>query len=65
MNEEKTFEQKQKELEEIVSQLESGNAPLEEMISLYEQGEALYRSCNEMLDRYEKRIAALSEDKPQ
>ena len=62
MNSEKTFEQMQTELEEIVSKLESGNVPLEEMVALYEKGEVLYRSCIEMLDRYEKRIAALTEE---
>ena len=53
---EQTFEQKQEQLESIVSCLESGNVPLDEMISLYEQGEALYRDCAAMLDAYEKRI---------
>jgi exodeoxyribonuclease VII small subunit len=53
---EQTFEQKQEQLESIVSRLESGNVPLDEMISLYEQGEALYLDCAAMLDAYEKRI---------
>ena len=53
---EQTFEQKQEQLEAIVSRLESGNVPLEEMIRLYEQGEALYRECADTLDAYEKRI---------
>ena len=63
MNEEKTFEQKQEELEKIVSRLENGNVPLEEMIQLYEQGIALYRECAETLDQYEKRLASFSEEK--
>ena len=53
---EQTFEQKQEQLESIVAQLEAGNVPLEEMISLYEQGEALYRDCVQTLDAYEKRL---------
>ena len=53
---EQTFEQKQHQLEAIVAQLESGNVPLEEMIRLYEQGEALYRDCAETLDAYEKKL---------
>ena len=52
----KTYEQKQEELEAIVAKLESGNVPLDEMIALYEQGEALYRDCQEALDTYEKRL---------
>lgn len=63
MNEEKTFEQKQEELEKIVGKLENGNVPLEEMIHLYEQGIALYKDCAETLDRYEKKLASFSEEK--
>ena len=62
MNQEQTFEQKQEELEAIVSKLENGNVPLEEMVALYEKGEKLYRECSEMLDRYEKRLAAFAEE---
>lgn len=58
MNGQKTYEQKQEELEAIVSKLESGNVPLDEMITLYEQGEALYRECAETLDAYESRLRA-------
>ena len=53
---EKTYEQKQAELEAIVAKLESGNVPLDEMIALYEQGETLYRECAAALDAYEKRL---------
>ena len=53
---EKSFEEKQEQLEAIVAQLETGNVPLAEMISLYEQGEALYRECVQTLDAYEKRL---------
>ena len=55
---ERTFEEKQSELEAIVRQLEAGNVPLEQMITLYQQGEALYRDLSDTLDRYEKRLAA-------
>ncbi len=60
MSKPKTFEQKQEELEGIVAKLESGNVPLDEMIALYEQGEALYRECAETLDAYEKRLDAFA-----
>ena len=56
---EPSFEEKQAELEMIVARLETGNTPLEEMISLYEQGEALYRECVQTLDAYEKRMQDL------
>lgn len=57
-----SFEEKQEELEEIVARLENGNVPLEEMISLYEQGEALYRDCAQTLDVYEKRLVDLEKE---
>ena len=60
MSEQTTYEQKQAELEAIVAKLESGNVPLDEMITLYEQGEALYRACADMLDAYEKRLDAFA-----
>jgi exodeoxyribonuclease VII small subunit len=59
---EQTFEQKQEQLEAIVARLESGNVPLDEMIRLYEQGEALYRDCAETLDAYEKRLNAAGKE---
>lgn len=60
MSKTKTYEQKQDELEAIVAKLESGNVPLDEMIALYEQGEALYRECAETLDTYEKRLESFA-----
>lgn len=59
---EPTFEEKQAKLETIVAQLENGNVPLEEMILLYEQGEALYRDCTQTLDAYEKRLNDLQKE---
>ena len=60
MSKTKTYEQKQEKLEAIVAKLESGNVPLDEMIALYEQGEALYRECAETLDAYEKRLESFA-----
>ena len=56
------FEEKQAKLESIVVKLETGNVPLEEMIALYEQGEALYRDCTQTLDAYEKRLNDLEKE---
>ena len=50
------FEEKLAALESIVARLENGNVPLAEMLSLYEQGEAIYRDCAQTLDAYEKRL---------
>jgi exodeoxyribonuclease VII small subunit len=54
------FEEAQKELEEIVQRLESGQAPLDEALKLWERGEELYRFCRERLDAAEGRIEELA-----
>ena len=59
---EQSFEEKQASLEVIVAQLETGNVPLEEMISLYEKGEALYRDCIQTLDSFEDRMKDLEKE---
>ncbi len=45
-----SFEQALAELERIVSQLESGQAPLEESVKLYERGAALKAHCEKRLE---------------
>jgi exodeoxyribonuclease VII small subunit len=55
-----TFEQAQRELEQIVEKLESGRADLDEAISLWERGEELYRFCREKLDTAEGKIEELA-----
>ena len=54
-----TFEEAQKELEEIVRRLETGEAPLDEALKLWQRGEELYRLCKEQLDSAEE-IAYIS-----
>ena len=60
MNEERTFEEAQRELERIVQRLESGEASLDEALKLWEQGEELYRFCKERLDAAEGKIEELA-----
>jgi exodeoxyribonuclease VII small subunit len=60
VSEQPTFEQAQRELEEIVQRLESGEAPLDEALRLWQQGEELYRFCRERLDSAEGKIAELA-----
>ena len=55
-----TFEGAQKELEEIVRRLETGEAPLDEALKLWERGEELYRFCRERLEAAEGRIEELA-----
>jgi exodeoxyribonuclease VII small subunit len=60
LTEDRTFEQAQRELEEIVHRLESGEAPLDEALKLWEKGEQLYRFCRERLETAEGRIEELA-----
>ena len=51
-----SFEQALKALEDVVRQLEGGEVPLDESISLYERGEQLRRHCQARLDAAQARI---------
>jgi exodeoxyribonuclease VII small subunit len=55
-----TFEDAQRELEEIVQRLESGQVPLDEALKLWERGEELHRFCREQLDVAEGKIEQLA-----
>ena len=57
-----SFEDALKELEAIVSRLESGDAPLDQAISLYERGDRLRRRCADRLDAAQARIEAIRAD---
>ena len=54
-----TFEQALHRLEEIVSLLERGDAPLDQSLELYEEGAALVRRCNTALEQAERRVTIL------
>lgn len=51
-----SFEDALRALETIVRQLESGDVPLEDSISLYEKGEKLRQHCQKRLDAAQARI---------
>ena len=51
-----SFEDAMAELERVVSQLETGQVPLDQSISLYERGEALRKRCDERLKDAELRV---------
>jgi len=53
------FEEAQRELERIVSDLESGRASLEDAVVLWERGDELYRYCLGKLDSAEGKIEEL------
>ena len=57
-----SFEDALKELERVVSRLESGDATLDESIALYERGDRLRARCAERLDQAQARIEAIRLD---
>jgi exodeoxyribonuclease VII small subunit len=54
-----TYEEAEKELTQIVEQLERGDAGLDEALKLWERGEELYRFCAAHLEAAEGRIEEL------
>jgi len=54
-----TFEASMKRLEEIVSALEKGDAPLEEALGLFEEGAGLMKQCSALLDQAEQKVRKL------
>lgn len=57
-----TFEQAMDRLEAIVGQLEAGDHPLDESLSLYEEGAKLMKQCVTMLDKAEQKVKKLRTD---
>ncbi|MCB9993356.1 MAG: exodeoxyribonuclease VII small subunit [Hyphomicrobiaceae bacterium] len=55
-----SFEAALSELETIVAKLESGQAPLQESIAIYERGEALKTHCETLLKAAEARIEKIT-----
>ena len=55
-----SFEDAMKELESVVSRLESGNASLEDSIKLYERGAALRAHCDKVLRAAEERVEKIT-----
>ena len=57
-----SFERAIEELELIVKRLEDGKVPLEELVAIYERGEALKRRCEELLHQAEARVQKITLD---
>ena len=57
---EKSFEENITRLEEIVSLLERGDAPLDEAMALFEEGAKLMRECTKRLDQAEQKVTLLT-----
>ncbi|MGB7408389.1 MAG: exodeoxyribonuclease VII small subunit [Pontixanthobacter sp.] len=57
-----SFEQALSALEDVVKQLESGDVPLDNSITLYERGEVLRKHCQARLDAAQARIEKIVAD---
>ena len=53
------FEQALARLDEIVRHLEKGDLPLGESLNLFEEGTALLKRCNGLLDEAEQMVVKL------
>ena len=60
MSEKRSFEELQKELEDVVARLERGDVAVDEAIALFRRGEELYRMCVERLQAAELKIEELA-----
>ncbi len=54
-----SFEDALRRLEEIVTELENGEIPLEDSLTLYEEGISLYRFCMGKLSELQGKIEVL------
>ena len=60
MNTEKIgYEQAIERLNRIVNDLEKGNLPLADSLTLFEEGTALMKRCSELLDQAEQKVVML------
>jgi exodeoxyribonuclease VII small subunit len=57
---ERSFEELQRELEDVVGRLERGDVPVDEAIRLWQRGEDLYRRCAALLEAAEGRVEELA-----
>ena len=59
MAKELKFEEMMKKLEGIVSELESGDMPLEESLKKYEEGMKFIQACRKKLDETKRKVEVL------
>ena len=55
-----TFEQAMKRLEEIVSRLEAGDVPLDQSMTLFEEGTKLSAYLTKLLDTAEQKVTMIT-----
>lgn len=61
---ERSFEELQRELDEIVTRLERGDVAVDEAIGLFKRGEELYKECVARLQGAELQIEELLPREP-
>jgi exodeoxyribonuclease VII small subunit len=59
VTDERSFEEVQRELDEVVARLERGEVTLDEALALWQRGAELHRACVERLERAELRVEEL------
>ena len=64
MTDDRSFEELQRELEDIVTRLERGDVAVDDAIALFRRGEVLYKTCVERLQGAELRIEELTAEEP-
>lgn len=55
-----SYEEAMTELEEVIAALESNQAPLEELITLFERGQGLAQRCLRLLDEAELKVQQIN-----
>ncbi|HSI66915.1 MAG TPA: exodeoxyribonuclease VII small subunit [Planococcus sp. (in: firmicutes)] len=56
------FNEAMEQLEEIVRQLEQGDVPLEQALTLYQQGMELSKVCHDKLQNAEKQLVTMMDE---
>jgi exodeoxyribonuclease VII small subunit len=59
-SDERSFEDIQRELEDIVARLERGDVPVDDAVELFKRGEELHRTCVARLEAAQLRIEELA-----
>lgn len=57
-----SYEEASRQLEDIISELESGRLSLEESVASYEQGQRLSAHCQALLEAAELKIQRVDDD---
>ena len=58
-----TLEESFAELDVIISEMQDGGLTLEETFAKYNKGMKLIKTCNDAIDKVEKKLIVLSEDR--